>query len=136
MCREHVLQLQQIQWETLNLQVIMIAFEEPDFVRLYRDQAQIQWPIISDPQRQLYQTFGMQRATVTQVINWQSLKGYLSLVFGRGRKVHWPSNHDYLQLGGDVVVDPTGIVRVHHLSQSPEDRPNIAEIQRRVSSQQ
>ncbi|MBL8856685.1 MAG: redoxin domain-containing protein [Planctomycetaceae bacterium] len=128
MCREHVLQLQPIDWETHRVSIVIVSFEEERYVRRYRDEAGIQWPLISDPSRALYRQFGMEKARLRQIMNWRSLRGYLGLVFGLRRKVKMPTNHDYLQLGGDVLVDPHGVIQLIHRSQSPEDRPKLAEI--------
>jgi hypothetical protein len=42
----------------------------------------------------------------------------------RGRKVRRPSG-DVYQLGGDVLIDPSGIVRLHHVGSGPADRPTV-----------
>lgn len=128
MCREHVLQLQPIDWEARRVSIVVVSFEEERFVRRYRDETGLQWPLISDPSRELYRQFGMEKAKLRQIINWQSLQGYLGLVFGRRRAVKLPTNHDYLQLGGDVLVDPNGLIQMVHQSHSPEDRPKTSDI--------
>lgn len=130
MCREHVLQLQQIDWSQEPVEIVVISFEEPAVVTRYRDEAGIHFRVIADPGRQLYRLFEMQRAAVSQIINWRSLQGYLGLVFGKRRAVKWPSNHDYLQLGGDVVVDPQGLIQLHHASTAPDDRPELEQVRR------
>ena len=35
---------------------------------------------------------------------------------------------DIRQLGGDIVIDPDGIIRLFHPSQHPHDRPRASEI--------
>jgi hypothetical protein len=130
MCREHVLQLQQINWSGNPVEIVVISFEEPEVVGRYRDEAEIRFRVISDPTRQLYHLFEMHRAAASQIINWRSLRGYLGLVFGKRRAVKWPSNHDYLQLGGDVVIDPLGQIQLHHTSESPDDRPDIEQVRK------
>jgi len=132
MCREHLLQLQQTDWRDYSVEILVISFEQPSFVRRYRDEARLPWPVVADPERRLYQLFQMQRASLSQIINWKSLSGYLGLVFGRRRQVKLPTNHDYLQLGGDVLVDPHGWIQLHHCSQSPEDRPTVEQIKQLV----
>jgi hypothetical protein len=132
MCREHVLQLQQTDWSDYGVQFLVVSFEQPEFVRRYRDETQLPWPIVADPERRLYQQFQMQHASWSQIMNWRSLRGYLGLVFGKRRRVKLPTNHDYWQLGGDVVVDPRGIVQLHHRSRSPEDRPAIVRIKEMI----
>jgi hypothetical protein len=128
MCREHVLQLQPIPWEAYHVSIVIVSFEDELFVRRYRDESGISWPVVSDPGRELYRQFGMERASLGQILNWRSLRGYLGLVFGRRRAVKMPTNHDYLQLGGDILVDPTGIIRLAHRSETPEDRPKLADV--------
>lgn len=130
MCREHVLQLQQMDWSQEPVEIVVISFEEPAVVKRDRDEAQIQFRVIADPTRRLYRLFEMQRANVGQILNWRSLQGYLGLVFGKRRAVKWPSNHDYLQLGGDVVVDPLGLIQLHHTSTAPDDRPELEQVRR------
>jgi hypothetical protein len=48
---------------------------------------------------------------------------YLKLLLS-GRKLRAPSG-DPRQLGGDVLVDPTGTVRLHHVGRGPADRPSV-----------
>ena len=36
---------------------------------------------------------------------------------------------DFLQLGGDVLVDPQGVIRLYYASHDPHDRPDFSEIQ-------
>ncbi|MBL8889557.1 MAG: AhpC/TSA family protein [Planctomycetaceae bacterium] len=124
------MQLQPIDWKSHNVSIVIVSFEEEQYVRRYRDETGLKWPLISDPNRALYRLFGMERAKVGQIINWRSLRGYLKLVFKSRRKVQLPSNHDYLQLGGDIVIDPKGIVQLAHYSSSPEDRPLLSDMLR------
>jgi hypothetical protein len=42
------------------------------------------------------------------------------------------SEGDIYQRGGDVLVDPEGIVRLHHVGKGPADRPSVDEILARV----
>jgi len=134
MCREHLLQLQQVDWSRQNVNIVIVAFEQPEFVRRYQKDSAVTWRMIADTQRQLYRLFGFERATFRQIINWKSLKGYLSLVFGKGRRVKLPTNQDYFQLGGDILIDPQGIIRLYHPSHSPEDRPTSTQIEEIVRS--
>jgi hypothetical protein len=48
---------------------------------------------------------------------------YLRLML-RGRRLRLPTG-DTAQLGGDVLIDPAGVVRVHHVGSGPADRPAI-----------
>ena len=48
---------------------------------------------------------------------------YLKLIL-RGQKL-LPVQGDPHQLGGDVVVDAAGIIRLAHRSRDPIDRPDV-----------
>ncbi len=45
----------------------------------------------------------------------------------KGSKPH-KSDGDIYQRGGDVLIDPTGIVRLHHVGEGPADRPAVDKI--------
>jgi hypothetical protein len=42
----------------------------------------------------------------------------------KGGKIR-KSEGDIFQRGGDVLVDPYGIVRLHHIGKGPTDRPTL-----------
>lgn len=129
-----MLQLQQRETDlaTANMAVIVVAFEKPEFVRIYLEHSETTWPenwsMISNTDQSLYELFQMRRANWWDILRWRSLKYYLYLVFQKRRKVLTPTNKDLLQLGGDVLVDPSGTIRMHHRSEDPADRPSIDEI--------
>ena len=49
----------------------------------------------------------------------------------RGHRLQ-DSNGDVLQLGGDILIDPGGYVRLHHVGKSPADRPAVESMLRVV----
>jgi hypothetical protein len=65
----------------------------------------------------------MLRESVWNVWGPASWWGYIRLLL-RGRKLRLPTD-DVYQMGGDVLIDPEGIVRLHYVSRSPLDRPPI-----------
>ncbi len=81
------------------------------------------WPLLLDADRQLYRAYGMTRGSWSQIYGPTSIAKYLKLM-AAGRQPGKPGS-DWRQLGGDVLIDPDGIVRVHHISTSPHDRPSI-----------
>ena len=82
--------------------------------------------MLLDPNRELYKAYGMGRGNWWAIYNPFSILKYLYLI-ARGRRPGRPGK-DWRQLGGDVLIDPTGIVRLHHLSKDPHDRPTASEI--------
>ena len=51
----------------------------------------------------------------------------------KGQKLR-KSTGDILQRGGDVLIDPTGIVRLHHVGRGPADRPAVETILRGIGN--
>jgi len=109
--------------EALNLKVCVVTFEREFFVSAYIRETGVHWPILLDKDRQLYTAYGMMRGRVTDVLGLRSWWAYAKLM-ARGRRLR-RTEADVYQLGGDVLADPEGIVRFHHIGRGPADRPTI-----------
>jgi alkyl hydroperoxide reductase subunit AhpC len=109
----------------------VITFEKPFFVRAYVQETQLEWPILRDESRALYRAYGMERGAAGDIFGLKSWWTYLKLVL-RGRRLR-KSGGDVYQLGGDVLVDPEGIVRLQHIGRGPADRPPVDAILRIVT---
>lgn len=109
--------------ERLGLRVAAVTFETPGRARTYVEETQLCWPLLVDTTRSLYHAYGMQRGgfrTIWGIRNWGA---YLRLM-ARGQMPRRPYD-DVNQLGGDVLLNPEGVVRLHHISRGPADRPSI-----------
>ena len=95
-------------------------------VEAYVRETRMSWPILIDQSLTLYSAYGMHRGRVRDVLGPASVWIYAKLL-ARGRKPQSPSG-DAFQLGGDVLVDPGGIVRLHHVGKGPADRPSVESI--------
>lgn len=71
----------------------------------------------------LYRGYQMGRGGWWAIFGPASIWHYLQLL-ARGRRLHKPGR-DWWQFGGDVLIDPRGIVRLHFVSASPHDRPEV-----------
>ncbi len=89
----------------------------------YVRETQLEWPLLVDTERVLYQAYGMHRGNWWNIYGPASVWAYLKLLL-RGRRLRLPGS-DVHQLGGDVLIDPRGIVRVHHIGSGPADRPAV-----------
>ncbi len=109
--------------EALDVRVAVITFQTGFLVDAYIRETELRWPVLIDDALELYRSYGIGRG------GWQDIWGpatwwvYLKLLL-RGRKLR-PSATDVNQLGGDVLVDPEGIVRLHHVGSGPADRPRV-----------
>ena len=90
------------------------------------------FPYCYDSDRQLYRYFGMLRAGFWDLWGPRTLLAYLQLLL-KGRKI-LPSNSDFHQRGGNVLLDPHGRIRFHHVGSGPADRPDLEKIFRVIES--
>lgn len=103
------------------MDVLAVTFESAAVARQYA--ADVPWPVLLDSSRELYAAYGMRRESVWNVWGPASWWGFITLLL-RGRRLHWPTA-DVYQMGGDVLIGPDGIVRLHYVSQYPLDRPSV-----------
>ncbi|MFO0877496.1 MAG: peroxiredoxin-like family protein [Gemmataceae bacterium] len=126
-CRAHLVEVrdryQEIQ--QAGACVVAITFAEPLMLKLFTDEGHYPFPVLGDPSRSVYRAFGLQRATWGRILHPRVILGYLGFLFRgwaprRGRR-----GEDYLQLGGDFLLDSSGKVVFAHRSEDPTDRPSI-----------
>ena len=109
--------------ETLGIRVLIVSFEARSSACAYVDETQPRWPVISDESRSLYEAYGMGRARWRHLLGPSALLAYVREA-ARGRVPRWPSA-DPVQQGGDVLIDPAGIVRLVHVGAGPAHRPPV-----------
>ena len=112
--------------------VAIVTFELNVIAENYIRSTKLPWPMLIDQDRLLYLGYGMESG------NWWNLAGPAAIwsyfkLFGRGRMLK-KTTGDVKQLGGDVVIDPSGIVLLHHIGNGPADRPSIDELFRPVEA--
>ena len=108
------------------MSVVIVTFDSPDMARKYSLTDELKWPILLDRQRQLYQAYGMGDASWWDTYGPVNAWKHLRLMLG-GTKLG-KFGEDFRQLGGDVLIDPQGIVRLHYVSSEPHDRPSVEDI--------
>ncbi|NNC89999.1 MAG: hypothetical protein HKN82_16195 [Akkermansiaceae bacterium] len=116
--------------EAANVAVAVVTFDHGPMAEAYVRETGLQWPLLLDRDRGLYRACGMMRGKAWDLYGPPAIRAYLKLM-ARGRRLHRPGS-DVTQLGGDVLVDPGGIVRLHHVGSGPADRPSIGSILGRV----
>ena len=104
-----------------GVQVAVVTFDADFMALAYVKETQLPWPLLVDKDRELYRRYQMTRGGWWSIYGPLSIWRYIRLVL-RHRRWHDPGS-DYRQLGGDVLIDPEGIVRLHFVSSSPHDRP-------------
>ena len=113
-----------------SLNVLAVTFESLVAAKAYVRATDLGFPVLIDESRGLYRSYGMDQGTWWNVYGLRSWWIYLKL-FAKGRRMGKPQG-SFRQLGGDVLIDPQGIVRMHHVANGPADRRSVESILARV----
>ena len=119
--------------DRLNVKVVVVTFESDFLARRYVEDTALTWPILIDTTREMYKGYGMLTASHWDVWGFKTCWIYVKELL-KGNKPK-KSEGDIYQRGGDVIIDPEGIVRLHHIGEGPADRPSVEQILRVVSAQ-
>jgi hypothetical protein len=120
----------EVEFSKRNVKIVIITFENDYFARSYVEETHLSWPLLVDDSRETYRNFGMFSASFWDVWGPKTWWAYLKEIL-KGQKLR-TSAGDIFQRGGDVLVDPTGIVRLHYIGKGPADRPTIEMILQRI----
>ncbi len=110
----------------LGVKVAVVTFSHDFMARAYVEDTGLAWPLLLDEDRQLYRSYGMLSASFWDLWGPSSWIAYgREIMKGNMPK---PPAGDVYQRGGDVLIDPDGIVRLHHVGSGPADRPSVESI--------
>lgn len=106
-----------------NVKTIVITFESGEIARKYIEETGSSWPLLIDETREVYHNYGMLSASFWDIWGPKTWWAYFKEII----KGHKPkkATGDISQRGGDILIDPDGIVRLHHVGEGPADRPSI-----------
>jgi hypothetical protein len=108
------------------VKIVVVTFEAGFLARAYVEETGLRWPLLVDTARDVYRAYGMLKASFWDIWGPSTWWAYLKeLAHGRLPK---KSEGDISQRGGDIIIDPGGIVRFHHVGQGPSDRPSARSI--------
>jgi len=117
-----------------GVEVLVVTFEDTEQALNYQHEAKVEWPIVVDRNRELYGYFGMHKAGFWDLWGLSTWRAYFrEILKGNLPKA---AHDDIHQRGGDVLIDPEGMVRLHHIARGPADRPDIDEVIRIVEREQ
>ena len=123
---------QEDEFNRRNVSIAVVTFENDFFARQYVEETRLTWPLLIDAGRDVYRGYGMLAASFWDVWGPKSWWVYLRAL-SKGETLH-KSEGDIYQRGGDVLIDPAGIVRLHHVGSGPADRPAVESILRTIGS--
>jgi len=116
------LRRRQSDFEGLGARIVTISFGPAPKAPAWLDETKSPFPLLIDARRETYRAFGMRRS-LRGSWNLTTVRRYRDLM-RQGRA--WRGiQGDSLQLGGDVIIDAAGIVRLLAPSKTPLDRPPV-----------
>jgi len=121
------------EFDRRGIPIVVVSFAEPGKLAPY--QQIFQWPftILADPERKLYQAFGLNQLSWFRVFSPATLKLYLKL-YRRGLPRHDFGQEDIYQAGGDFLIDRRGQVLFAHRSEDPADRPLVGTLLKAIDN--
>ncbi len=111
-----------------NTDVVLITFTEPANLASYSRHSKLNFPILIDPDRDAYRSFGLGRGSVLRIYGWRAMRRYIEIFKSDGLKGLRRPTEDTLQLGGDFIVDPDGNLLYGFWGDGPDDRPSVDEL--------
>ncbi len=116
----------QVELEKLGGEVCVVTFDSLECARDYSERNQLNWPLLVDTERTVYRQFGIGSANWWTLMKPSSLWKYFVL-WRKGAKAQKVGS-DVHQLGGDVLIDSDGVLRLNYVSVEPHDRPEIEDL--------
>jgi hypothetical protein len=107
----------------LGVEPVLVSFASALHTRQYVAERRLEWPVLIDERRELYRAYDMGRAPLWEVWGPATWMAYGRALLA-GERLR-PGRDDPRQRGGDVLVDPEGILRLHHAGRGPADRPSV-----------
>ena len=113
-----------------NVRIVVVTFEADFLARRYVEDTSATWPLLVDDTRETYRAYGMLSASFLDIWSPKTFWAYAREIL-KGKRFR-KSEGDIYQRGGDVLIDPNGIVSLHHVGAGPADRPTVESLLRRI----
>ncbi len=108
------------------LPVVVTFTDDPRRLAAYREHLDIEFPVLADADRVLYDLLGAGRGSIRKVWSPGTLAMYARLLL-KGRRLRAPTE-DTRQLGADAIIGRDGRLGRVWLPPSPDARPSIEAI--------
>jgi hypothetical protein len=118
------------EFQRRKVQIVVVTFGSNFLARRYVEDTSLNWPVLMDETREMYRKYGMLTASIWDIWGPRTWWVYLKEI-SMGAKLR-KSEGDIYQRGGDVLIDPVGIVSLHHIGVGPADRPPVERLLQRI----
>ncbi len=109
--------------QAMGAGVVAVSFEPRDRLFQLTRQLQLPFPILSDPERDVYAAYSLTQGSLLKIFSPKTVWTYLKH-FARGRRYEHAAS-DWRQLGGDFILGEDGTVLFEYRGQTPTDRPTV-----------
>jgi len=108
-------------FENKGFQIVLVGLGTPAQAEAFKNKFSLSFPLICDPEKKLYQAYGLGRGSVAGLASpTLFLKGLKTL--SRGHTPGVPQG-DVMQMPGVFLIDTSGNIRYAHYSKDPSDNP-------------
>lgn len=111
-----------------NTTVALLTFTDPTNLVGYSEEHDLPFPILVDPTRSVYRAYGLGRGSIARIYGWKAAHRYLQIFRTDGLRDLTKPTEDTLQLGGDFIIGPEGILIYGFWGAGPDDRPSIDDL--------
>ena len=112
--------------DRLEVRTVVVTFEGREQARKYLDETGLIWPLLVDTERRLYRAYDMRAARLRHLWGFATMRAYgREAIHGRFPRLPVA---DTAQQGGNVLIDPDSVVRLHRVGNGPADRPSVATV--------
>lgn len=109
-------------FDRAGAQVVLVGMGTPEESAAFEMKFDIPFPLISDPTRQLYRTFGLKMVSALELLSPSvAVKGILAIT--KGHTVGIPIG-DVRQLPGVFIINTDGRIVYSHFAGDPSDHPD------------
>jgi peroxiredoxin len=109
-------------FKRLGARVVLVGLGTPVETAAFKDQFQVPFSMIADPQKRLFRAFHLKRASLGGLLTvGMAVKGLWAMA--RGHAIGMPKG-DVRQLPGVFIIDSGGRIRFSHFAKDPADHPD------------
>ncbi|MFK7919164.1 MAG: AhpC/TSA family protein [Ilumatobacter sp.] len=115
----------------VNIQAVLVTFATPERLDEYQQRRDLAMPILIDPDRSAYSSYGLPRGSISAVWGLATLTRYWHILRPSGpgsASDYAAATEDTRQLGGDMVIASNGTLVWGHWSTGPADRPAVDDL--------
>jgi peroxiredoxin len=114
------------QFEQAGGRLVLVGMGTPEESMAFARRMEVSCPVISDPDRQLYRSFGLKMASALELLSPSIAVKAISAI-AQGHTIGKPIG-DIRQLPGGFIIDTGGRIVYSHIAKDPADHPETETI--------